>query len=854
MIHHLTVRKFWRLPLNRTCLIAGWATGVSKRVSGLVAAITMGLGCTLATAQMPAAASLGSAAGMAANGQASPLPLPAPTAAPEVPGLQRPVMPARPDLGLPDAALRQPATPGMRALPAQPPSQFQKFVQETHGKLLPVFGAELFENPMAYAADSAAPAPADYVLGPGDEVRIQLWGSVDFAGSQTVDRNGQISLPKIGAVQLAGVQVKDLEPALRKQIATVFNNVTVNATLGRLRGMTVYVVGQARQPGTYNLNSLSTLINAIFASGGPSVTGSMRNIQLKRGGQTITTMDLYEFIAKGDKSKDARLQPGDVIMIPPAAARVALLGATDHSAIYEIRQGQTLADLLTLGGGVPTLAAPHKAVLETLNASQPSGPRHVAEIALDAAGLATPLKDADVVNLLPVSPAFSNAVTLQGVVAQPLRHPWRHGMRISDLIPDREALITRDYYQRKNRLVQPLAMRMRTTGGSTGQVSEANVWQNAGVDAPGNAQERALPKTAGVAPWELDSSTADNSLQAGSRIDDRIRNMVDQINWDYAVIERLNKQDLRTELIPFNLARALEGRDQQHNLALQPGDVVTILNSRDLRLPVKNQTRLIRVEGEVAAPGIYKAQPGETLPQLIQRIGGLTPQAYVFGTEFTRETVRRQQQQNLDQLVRRLEEQLKSAASTSVVNLTGERAGQAAAIAQAQQTQMQAQLDKLRSMKSLGRVSLELDPEAAQLPVLSQLPALPLEDGDGIHIPARPAFVAALGSVNNENVIIHRPGKTVGDILMAAGPAEDAELSEAFLLRADGSIVSRRNRSWFSLSSFESTRVMPGDTLVVPAMIDRESRYNFLVRALRDWTQIFSNLGIGAAAIKTLRN
>jgi protein involved in polysaccharide export with SLBB domain len=205
----------------------------------------------------------------------------------------------------------------------QAPNQFQRFVQDSTGQLLPVFGSKLFDNPQAYAADNAAPAPGEYVLGPGDEVRIQIWGATDFAGTQTLDRNGQINLPKIGNINLAGVQVKDLEPTLRKQIATVLTNVSVNASLGKLRGITVYVVGQARQPGTYNLSSLSTLVNAVFASGGPGNQGSMRKIELKRGGKTVTTLDLYDFIAKGDKSKDAALQPGDVISIPPAGPRMA---------------------------------------------------------------------------------------------------------------------------------------------------------------------------------------------------------------------------------------------------------------------------------------------------------------------------------------------------------------------------------------------------------------------------------------------------------------------------------------------------------------------------------------------------
>ena len=374
------------------------------------------------------------------------------------PGLQQPA--ARPDFGAQDAQ-RNPLSP-LRAPKVATPSQFQKFVQESTGKLLPLFGASLFENPMAYAADTAAPAPAEYVLGPGDEVRIQIWGSIDFAGNQTLDRNGQINLPKIGAINLSGVQVKDLEAVLKKQVATVYNNVSINAALGKLRGITVYVVGQANHPGTYNLNSLSTLINAVFASGGPNVNGSMRQIELKRGGKTITTLDLYDFIAKGDKSKDAALQPGDVIMIPPAGPRMALVGATDHGAVYELKSGAKVKDVLALGGGLSAMASQQKAFIERIDvqaqrsSNTTQANRQVQNLALNNQGLELGLQDGDVLVLLPISPAFANAVTLQGTVAQALRHPWAANMRVSDLIPEREALITPDYYKRKNKLVQGL--------------------------------------------------------------------------------------------------------------------------------------------------------------------------------------------------------------------------------------------------------------------------------------------------------------------------------------------------------------------------------------------------------------
>lgn len=681
---------------------------------------------------------------------------------------------------------------------AQTLSQFQIFVRESTGQLLPMFGSELFSRAGAYSADAAQPAPGDYVLGPGDEVHLQVWGAVEFTGVFTIDRNGQIALPKVGTVTLAGVTMRNLEGVLQNQLGRVFTNFNLNANLGRLRSIQVYVVGQAHRPGTLKVSSLSTMVNAIFASGGPTATGSMRNIQLKRGGRVVTTLDLYDFIAKGDKSKDVPLQGGDVIVIPPVGARVAVTGALDNAAIYELKPGaETVADVLSLGGGVPALASTAKALLERI-APEQTPPRRVQDITLDSAGLRQPLRDGDVLTVLGISPAFGNAVTLQGTVAAPLRYSWTPGMKLLDLIPERDALITADYYKRKNLLVQ-----------------------------------------------------STNTEAAGSNIANRSRNLADQINWEYAVIERLNRDTLATDLIPFNLGKLVLQRDPAHNLPLQPGDVVTILSDNDLRLPQSRQTRLVRIEGEVAAPGVYAALPGETLPELLQRVGGLTANAYLFGTELTRESVRRRQQDNLDVLIRRLEAQTQAQTSNVVANLGSNSAEQAQLLLQQQRAQLQSQITRLKTMRSNGRMALELDARERNL---SALPPVPLEEGDRVVVPATPGFVAAVGSVNNENVFIHKPGKTVGDVLKSAGLTEDADPDQAFVLRADGTIVARRDRGGFFGAGFESLEMMPGDTVVVPAQVDRESRYNFITRALKDWTQIFSNFGLGVAAIKTIKS
>jgi protein involved in polysaccharide export with SLBB domain len=257
----------------------------------------------------------------------------------------------------------------------------------------------------------------------------------------------------------------------------------------------------------------------------------------------------------------------------------------------------------------------------------------------------------------------------------------------------------------------------------------------------------------------------------------------------------------------------------------------------------------VLVEGEVAAPGVYQAKPGETMPQLLRRIGGITADAYVFGTEFNRESVRQRQQENLDALVRRLESQTQAQSSKVTGNTSSDNQAQAKASLLQQQAQLKNQIDRLHAMRSSGRMALELDPAGK---AIAALPEIRLKDGDRIYIPVIPDFVAAFGSVNNENVFLYKPGKTVSDVIKTAGLTEDAEPGQAFVLRADGSIVARRDRSGMFGGNFESLPLMPGDTVVVPAQIDRESSYNFSVRALKDWTQILSNFGLGAASLKSL--
>jgi protein involved in polysaccharide export with SLBB domain len=502
---------------------------------------------------------------------------------------------------------------------------------------------------------------------------------------------------------------------------------------------------------------------------------------------------------------------------------VAVLGAVDTAAVYELKPGgSSLAEVLALAGGNRVQANLKSAQLDRIDPDNPKTPRRVLNVDLADAPL-TLMHDGDMLTVFSVVAQFSNAVTLRGNVAAPLRYPYTPGMRISQLIPEREALITSDYYVRKNRLVQFTDRRLGVDPKETGQSGD-------GRD----------PREAGRA---VDTREAELT----------IRNLVDEPNWEYATIERLDADRISTKLLPFHLGKAVLQRDPNEDLALQPGDVVTIFSSKDIKGPQARVNRLVRLEGEVDRPGVYQLQPGETLRGLLTRAGGFTPQAYVYGLELTREETRQRQKENLSAAVARLEATLATQSARTAANRSGDAGGVAAVGANQaiSQTALQAQVARLSRLEPNGRIALELAPTTSSV---ESLPDVPLENADRITVPSRPGFVTVAGAVVNSNAFLWRPGRTVGDYVKLAGLDEAADINYAFVLRADGTVNhAASSRGFLSGSSLQSETLFPGDSVVIPNQLDFETWGTALVRGLKDWSQILSNFGLSAAAIKTLR-
>lgn len=778
-----------------------------------------------------------------------------------------------------------------RAVSSRPPrpellTEFQKLIVASTAQLLPIYGEDLFQNaPSTFAPLENVPVPSDYVLGPGDELRLRVWGQVNFNANLRVDRAGDIFVPQIGAIHVAGLSISDVQPHIHDAIARVYRHFELLVDMGQIRSIEVYVTGEARRPGVYTVSALSSMIDTLFASGGPSVQGTMRDIELRRNGQVATTLDLYRFLVHGDKSHDTRLQPGDVIFIPAVRREAAVMGSVRHPAIYELLPDETLEQAIADAGGLSETASQIRVSLER---NAPGGSRQAVEIKLDAGGMSTGLRDGDVLDVLPMVSRFDKTVTLRGNTANPGRFAWHDGMRLSDLIPDRDALITRDYWWKRVQMglpgqeFQPMPMlsslrqptepadmrdvRMRAnhnpsdnsaTTQNQPEFSSDDAYQEfggSGEPASGNAGATSAQTAAAAAKEQHSAQTGSSQATLAEEEQDshpsqgprtEIRLTIPEIDWSYAVIERMDPVTLKTKLIPFDLGKLVIDHDSTQDFALQPGDIVTIFSQADIHVPIAEQTKLIHLEGEFAHAGTYSALPGETLRDVVRRAGGLTPNAYLYGSVLTRESTRVQQQRRIDEAVHEMTLQMQRgnlALAASPVTTPQDLAGMSAA--QSSERQL---IDELQQVRASGRIVLQFKPNSTGM---DSIPDLKLEDGDTFTIPSVPSTVNVVGAVFNQNSFVYQPGEDVRAFLdLAGGPNSNADRKQMFVVRANGSVLSRTVVKSAWNDAFLHLKMYPGDSIIVPEKSIKPS----LLRGLIDWSQVFSQFAFGAAAINVLR-
>ncbi len=769
-----------------------------------------------------------------------------------------------------------------------PITDFQRLVSLSLGQIIPIYGRQLFRGvPTTFAPVDQTPVTPDYVVGPGDELLIRIWGQVSFNTRLTVDRSGSIYVPKVGSVHVSGIPFSELDKRLRSEIGRVYRNFDLNVNLGQLRSIQVFVLGQAKRPGSYTVSSLSSLVNALFASGGPSVQGSLRTIQLKRGGKVVSDFDLYDLLLRGDKSQDPSLLPGDVIYIPPVGPQVAMAGAVRIPAIYELKGETTLEQVIQLAGGMSAVASDARVSLERI---QEHRFREAMQVTLDAAGKATVIHDGDVLRVFAITPRFEKTVTLRGNLANPGRFAWHEGLRLSDIIPDRASLLTNNYWRNRNQLglpdrmfFEPLPVTRRTQNNKSDTKTDQNGNQSFGTNStnpsqntdinsmdqyidqgsqdqqqqqpptqdtppgsvPGTAQQRGAEQEGAqgsIASQQARIFTGNTMGSSTKRI--TVQLPAPEIDWAYAVIERLDPATLKTSLLPFRLGALVMDHDASQDLVLQPGDVVTIFSQADIRVPIEDQTKFVKLEGEIASAGTYSVKKGENLRQLIQRAGGLTPNAYLFGSEFNRESTRVLQQQRLDEYVNTLEIDLQREGTGKISSASSP--ADAAAISGVM-TGTKDMIARLRLIRATGRIVIEINPDAKSL---DAIPEIGLEDGDSFTVPAVPANVNVVGAVYDQNSFLFSPGRRVDDYLkLSGGPKRNADNSHAFVIRADGSVFSRETTNTrFTSQKFQKSELNPGDTIVVPEKLFKPA----IMRGFIEWSQVFSQLALGAATIAIL--
>lgn len=545
----------------------------------------------------------------------------------------------------------------------KPLPPFTDFVHKATGKTLPLFGSHFFHNATkSFDVPGNMQVNPDYIIGSGDLLQIKGWGMVDIDLTLTVDRNGAIHLPRVGSVSLAGIRYRDLQAVLKKSISRVFSNFNLTASLVQSRAVQVYVLGHARRPGSYSLSAMDTMLNALLKAGGPSDSGSLRNVTLMREGKAAAEMDLYAILVDGDKSGDQTLRDGDVIKIPAASARVAVFGDVKMPAIYEANAGESAEQLLHWAGGV-------------------------------------------------------------------------------------------------------------------------------------------------------ESAAEGKELIVGKSVANRF-------------VTQVKTQNYEADLA---------------GILLRAGDVFWMNVPGAQAVSVQKSEAYVHVGGEVQRTGTFQIRKGETLRQLISRLGGVTEEAYVFATQLKRDSVRKLQQTKLDEVAARYERQLEQNAAVRISKLTDK---DNIAAAQAEIDRHRQLASQMRMIKAEGRVVLEMKNAGAEL---NDLPDLDLHDGDQVEIPRKPGTVNVLGAVYQNNAFIYLPHRQVRDYLsLAGGVVESGDKSATYVLRADGT-VSSNSDSWF-LKGLRA-RVNPGDTIVVPETVNTGT----WTQALKEWTTILYQFGLGAAGLKVLR-
>ncbi len=715
--------------------------------------------------------------------------------------------------------------------PAEPPSEVRRLtpvpypnlpsLRDLYSQELPAnvrlrrFGSDafLFGTGNINQLPIDLPVGPDYVLGPGDNLVINMWGGQSARLSRTVDQQGQIELPEAGTTTISGLTITQAQSAIQKSLGTQFQDEHAEISLGRVRTVRVYVVGDVQRPGAYDVSSLSTPLNALYAAGGPTSHGSLRTLKQLRGNRVVSDIDLYDFLLKGVRSDMDRLLPGDTIQVPPAGPQVSVAGMVRRPAIYELKGKTDLKEVLNLAGGVLVSANLTEIRVERVVAHER---RTMLRVRFSDGSKNLPpfqVQDGDFIEVSPILPYNDQVVYLEGHVFEPGQRAWREGMTVNDLLPSyRDVMPEPSVHAEIIRLVPP-DLHPVTIPFDLPDILVGNdpialqpfdtvrIFGRYEVDAPRVSIEGPV-LWPGEYPMSQGMTVAALVRMAGGFRRSAYRKEADLSS--YAV---QNGKQIRIQHSEVAIGKALDG-DKAADVALQPGDVVGIR-----QLSGWNDIGAsITIRGEVTYAGTYGIEDGERLSSVLKRAGGFRPDAYPQGAVLERVQVRELEENNRQEMIRRVQSSVPNVSQ----GINGSSQDQLSQL-QAMQQQQQQVLAALRNHPSAGRLVIKI---SADISKWENTPAdIVVRAGDTLTIPKRPDFVLVAGQVYNATGITYRPGKDAGWYLrQSGGVTRYGNRHEIFILRADGSVVGNVRGTMFE-GGILSAHMLPGDSIIVPEKV-----------------------------------
>lgn len=753
----------------------------------------------------------------------------------------------------------------MKRSQLEQPSRIEKIMSgafpQTIKRDLKQFGYDFFDmTPSAFEPLSGIPVGDGYVLGPGDGLVIHLWGMVEKKYTVTVSRDGTIVIPRIGGLTVAQLTFKETKQLLEGKFKEYYPDFSLSISMDRLRSIQVFVIGEVQRPGAYSVSALSTVIDALYAAGGLRKTGSLRNIKITHGADTITNLDLYTFLIEGRKGQDIRLRSGDTVFIPVIGEVAGIAGSVRRPAIYEMKDGTTIGQLFDLAGGIMPTGHLQNVVVERIADNR----RRIIksfnlEDGQDAAGnkIGTQLVDGDVVKVFPVHRQMRQVVFLEGHVKYPREYEYRPGMRIGDLVTSYEALLPEPFLPRAEIIrLTPPDWHPEIIQFDIGALLDGDADQNIELQEMDRIMVFDIAEKMNLPQVTINGAVRQPGtyrLYQGMRVKDlifRADNLLPSAYMDKASLSRVAVGKESTDLVTldFSPQRAIAG-DPSDDIVLRSFDSIYI---REIPRYTEALERKVILEGEVKFPGEYTFTEDERLSSVLSRAGGLTDEAYLFGAVYLREDVKELQKRRIKDYVKRLEEEVLTLTSQSAETSLDQ--DEAAIILKTLSAKKQL-LENIRKSEPTGRMVVDLE-KVAYNPGSDQ--DLKVKSGDRLTVKKRPDFVNVLGEVYNPTALLVTEERSVGYYLNQVGGAnDDAEDDQIYLVKANGTVISKSqegfwgmanwdgdNHRW-SLGGFEDLRVDAGDSIIVPKKVEK---YPWL-RVVKSITAIAFQIAVTAGVL-----